>query len=138
MCHSLKAIPSFSLTLCLDSFLYWTHCGPRLISHGCPVLVVTPARNVGKCSDQPRKQLRALCTCLTRQWSEMTLCCKMAKLDRESEHSLGPFNPLWAKQNNQTHKCTQLKCPSFRVFLKIFPKASWTNHCILTVMVVVT
>lgn len=33
----------------------------------------------------------------------------MTKLDRVSEHSLGPFNSLWAKQNNQTHMHTQLK-----------------------------
>ena len=38
----------------------------------------------------------------------MTLYCEMTKLDRVSEHSLGPFNSLWAKQNNQTHMHTQL------------------------------
>ena len=55
----------------------------------------------------------------------MTLDCEMTKLDRVSEHSLGPFNSLWAKQNNQTHVHTQLKSAfKYLRFLCVFKKFS--------------
>lgn len=55
----------------------------------------------------------------------MTLDCEMTKLDRVSEHSLGPFNSLWAKQNNQTHMHTQLKSAfKYLRFLCVFKKFS--------------
>lgn len=53
------------------------------------------SRNLGKCcSYEPRKQLRALCTCLTRQWSEMTFCYTMTNLDRISEVFFIPESSL--------------------------------------------
>lgn len=49
----------------------------------------------------------------------------MTKLDRVSEHSLGPFNSLRAEQNNQTHMHIQLKSAfKYLRFLCVFNKFS--------------
>lgn len=61
-----------------------------------------------------------------KQWSQVTLCCKIATLDQRSEHSLGPFNPTWAKQNNQTHMHTQRKCFQMPQFLWFYKGSSNT------------